>query len=276
MDETPQISVPQVEAVEANLDQKSDQFVGRWNRLISTSNWEKGRIICQWREALVEAGAAHTEYSDDTWSRLVDGVSGQHTGRLRRVYSRFGHVATQYDGLFWSHFQAALDWDDAEMWLEGAVQNGWSVSRMRRTRWEATGAVADQEPSEDVVESDLDEDFVERADEASAELGGNGALGGGRSSSDTEDDQDDELDDDEDSIASADDQDSANPVQLVRPFADLPDLPADLADAFDTFKLAILRHKTEGWEQITPDAVVRCLDSLKQLVTAPSSEDSPF
>ncbi len=275
MDETPQISVPQVDAAEASLDQKSEPFVGRWNRLISTSNWEKGRIISQWREALIEAGAAHTEYSDDTWSRLVEGVSGQHTGRLRRVYSRFGHVATQYEGLYWSHFQAALDWDDAEMWLEGAVQNGWSVSRMRRTRWEALGAVADQEPREDAVESDLDEDFVERADEAPVEMGGDDAVLGGRSSADA-DEEEDELADGEDQIASADDEDAANPVQLVRPFADLPDLPADLADAFDTFKLAILRHKTEGWEQTTPEDVIRCLDSLKQLVTAPSSEDSPF
>ena len=275
MDETPQISVPQVDTAEASLDQKSEPFVGRWNRLISTSNWEKGRIISQWREALIEAGAAHTEYSDDTWSRLVEGVSGQHTGRLRRVYSRFGHVATQYEGLYWSHFQAALDWDDAEMWLEGAVQNGWSVSRMRRTRWEALGAVADQEPREDAVESDLDEDFVERADEAPVEMGGDDAVLSGRSSADA-DEEEDELADGEDQIASADDEDAANPVQLVRPFADLPDLPADLADAFDTFKLAILRHKTEGWEQTTPEDVIRCLDSLKQLVTAPSSEDSPF
>ena len=27
-------------------------FVGQWNRLVSTTNWEKGRIICQWRDAL--------------------------------------------------------------------------------------------------------------------------------------------------------------------------------------------------------------------------------
>jgi hypothetical protein len=146
---------------------------------------------------------------------------------------------------------------------------------MRRTRWEALGAVADQEPREDAVESELDEDFVERADEAPVEMGGDDAILGGRSPADTNEEED-ELADDEDQIASADDEDAANPVQLVRPFADLPDLPADLADAFDTFKLAILRHKTAGWEQTTPEAVICCLESLKQLVTAPSSEDSPF
>ena len=24
-------------------------FVGQWQRLVSTTNWDKGRIICQWR-----------------------------------------------------------------------------------------------------------------------------------------------------------------------------------------------------------------------------------
>ena len=28
----------------------SGPYLGRWNRLVSTTNWEKGRIICQWRE----------------------------------------------------------------------------------------------------------------------------------------------------------------------------------------------------------------------------------
>ena len=34
------------------LDQASRPFVGRWNQLVSDTNWEKGRIIQQWREAL--------------------------------------------------------------------------------------------------------------------------------------------------------------------------------------------------------------------------------
>jgi len=47
-----------------------------------------------------------------------------------------GGDSSQYEGLYWSHLQAALDWDDAEMWLEGAIQNQWSVSQMRGQRWE--------------------------------------------------------------------------------------------------------------------------------------------
>ena len=119
--------------------QTANEYVGRWNRLVSTTNWEKGRIIFEWREALQQAGAPSSVYSDEAWSQQVGNVTPQHVGRLRRVYERFEKVHQQYRGLYWSHFQAALDWDDAEMYLEGAVQNDWSVSQMRNQRWEALG-----------------------------------------------------------------------------------------------------------------------------------------
>ena len=90
--------------------------------------------------ALAQAHAAASEYTDDAWSRQVGNVTPQHTGRLRRVYQRFAGVREAYPGLYWSHFQAALDWDDAEMWLEGAVQNGWSIAQMQNERARTLGA----------------------------------------------------------------------------------------------------------------------------------------
>jgi hypothetical protein len=43
-----------------------------------------------------------------------------------------------------------------------------------------------------------------------------------------------------------------------------------LADAFEALKLAILRHKADGWRQISLDDVTVALDSLKELAWAPS------
>jgi hypothetical protein len=141
------------------VNEASSEFVGRWNRLVSTTNWEKGRIIFEWREALRQAEAAPACYTDDVWSRQVGGVTPQHVGRLRRTYERFGKDFDQYAGLYWSHFHAALDWPDAEMYLEGAVQNGWSVSQMREQRGEAMGGPAEEKPGEaDAVAADWDED----------------------------------------------------------------------------------------------------------------------
>lgn len=260
----------------------SQPYVGRWNRLISTSNWEKGRIICQWRDDLLASGSVSEEYSDEAWSNLVGGVTGQHVGRLRRVSQRFGKSQEQFQGLYWSHFQAALDWQDAEMWLEGAVQSGWSVARMRQQRWETLGRVEADRPNEsDIKPSEVDEDFVvssetARSKETPSEISGTyGEVQGPRSEGPDFGDDESGLDR---TSASGFERESAAvaPVDLVRPFENLPELPDDLADAFEAFKLALLHHKTDGWRQIALGDVMRTLDALKALAEAPSSETAPF
>ena len=170
MDEHLQTDSP-IEAIEPSEDVEpiveatSTEYLGRWNRLVSTTNWEKGRIICQWRDALIDVGATAATYADEAWSRRLGSVSPQHTGRLRRVFHRFGETYQQYAGLYWSHFQAALDWADAEMWLEGAVHEGWSVAKMRTQRWETMGAAADEKPrKKDLITAEPDED-VDPADD---------------------------------------------------------------------------------------------------------------
>lgn len=265
-----------------NLPETSRPYVGRWNQLVSTTNWEKGRIIFQWREAQAAVEASPAEYSDEAWGRLVGGVTGQHVGRLRRVYQRFDQVFTDYDGLYWSHFHAALDWDDAEMWLEGGVQNHWSVSQMRRKRWETLGHGIGAEPSdEDVLNNELDEDFEPALNEQPlpAIISGTYAEvdGGPQSKEKSAADATSKSEAGKARQASnksgaaiyADDDDKPT-VQFVRPFENLADLPDDLADAFEAYKLAILRHKTDDWKQISREEVLGSLDALKELVVAPS------
>ncbi|MEX2172457.1 MAG: hypothetical protein WD851_24260 [Pirellulales bacterium] len=252
----------------------SAPFVGQWRTLISTTNWEKGRIICQWRDALLRADALVTEYSDEAWAQRVGGVTGQHAGRLRRVYERFGNVSTEYEGLYWSHFQVALDWEDAEMWLEGAVQNQWSISQMRNARWEAIGGTADQRPrEEDIYVGELDEDAHALIDPSiTTEVRGFDSPSSHRELA-PEDDGLDVLDSAavEDDAARANHQSEiSNHKFPIRPFENLADLPADLAEAFEQYKLAILHHKLAGWQEISRADVLASLDALKQLATAPS------
>ena len=260
-------------------DEASLEYLGRWNRLVSTTNWEKGRIILDWRLALIDAGAAPAEYSDEAWSRRVGNVSGQHVGRLRRVAERFGHARDQFAGVYWSHFQAALDWDDAEMWLEGAVQSGWSVAQMRAQRWEALGAPADQKPrDEDAISSEMDEDYEPLVDEQRGEVFG--SLGAVR---DAEDDE--PMSRERSGRAEYETGSTAMPaneeppfdavprtIEATAPFAHLNELPDDLADAFETFKLAILRHKVSGWAEVSRDDVLASVESLRELILAPSDD----
>jgi len=267
----------------AEVAQASQPYVGRWNQLVSTTNWEKGRIIFQWREALIAADAPAAQYSDDTWCLLVGGVTGQHVGRLRRVYQRFGESYTQYDQLYWSHFHAALDWNDAEMWLEGVVQNGWSVSQMRRQRWETLGADQNDKPQEeDIVASELDEDFEPALNQEPAQSRVSQELADVQSRPLAEGP---DFGDADDKSATHDrvegaaiyaDQQAEKTIDFVRPFENLAELPDDLAEAFDSFKLAILRHKSEGWQQISRDDILASLDALKELAFAPTSNESPF
>ncbi len=255
----------------------SQPFLGRWNRLVSQTNWEKGRIILDWRDAMIEADSDATEYSDEAWARIVGGVTGQHVGRLRRVYQRFGDSHARFEGLFWSHFFAASEWDDAEMWLEGAVQNDWSVSRMRRVRWETLGAVATEQPDdEDIVHAELDEDYepAQQASPADRETSENRAATA--SAADEELDvavadrsDDDEEPGDDDADAEYQDEEPRAAREKHQPFADLPDLPDDLADAFEVFKLAILSHRATEWRDVSPEDVVRALQALQQFALAP-------
>jgi hypothetical protein len=246
-------------------------FEGRWNRLISTTNWEKGEIIFEWRSALKSNDAPTTDYSDEAWARRVGGVTGQHIGRLRRVYERFGETREQFDGLFWSHFQAAIDWDDAEMWLEGAIQNNWSVSNMRKSRWEAYGAPAELKPKdEDIIVAELNEDLDAREDHAPT--GGESNFDGeSRSPGGPDFGDEDELPvgNAEAPIASED----AAIVPFVRPFENLNELPDDVAEAFDAFKLAIIRRKNDGWEDFPREDMLGTLEALKELTMAPAVGD---
>lgn len=248
----------------------SAHFIGRWSELVSTTNWEKGKIISLWRETLRDASAPSSAFSDEAWCRCVGGVTPQHVGRLRRVYERFQSSYTTFPGLYWSHFLAGLDWDDAEMWLEGAVQSKWSVSQMRRTRWEAMGGDPANEPRDaDIVASSDDEDFTALADsdEATSTKDGPRAVAEG-----PRPDGPDFGDDDSGPIASESfDESDVDPnweetEPAESPFASLPSLPVDFAEALEQFKLAIIRHRSSGWSEVSESDVLKSLDALKAFV----------
>jgi hypothetical protein len=261
------------------------RFVGQWNRLVSTTNWEKGRIICEWREALIADGAAVTEYSDEAWSQLVGRVTSQHVGRLRRVFQRFGDAFDQYQGLFWSHFQAAIDWEDAEMWLEGAIHNGWSVSQMRGQRWETVGKPGETMPSDDEAAASDDEDAPWLGEDESEMAAREGAVTGEsaevksvegaakrkQSESDEESEDGEEAESNSGGSSSSYDDEAPQSSKKARSrlSVEVGDLPDDIADAFEQFKLAIITQRRLEWAETTPDAVIECLDALRQLTLAP-------
>ena len=254
-------------------------FVQSWNQLISTTNWEKGRIIALWRAALIENDAPAVAHSDAAWVRRVGGVTAPHVGRLRRVYERFADTYQTYDGLFWTHFLAALDWDDASMWLEGAVRENWSISKMRDARWRAMGAVDSNRPTASkIVDVDLDEDVAmpagedrrggEDEDGGRRDFDGDGPGASGPQYDDPDFGDADELV----SLAGSEQDNSPSGVvadeqsKVVQPFRDLPELPDDLSDAIETLKLSILRHKSDGWRDVDAETLQKYLRAVEMLL----------
>jgi len=272
-----------MEQVTGTLEKTSEPFVGQWQGLVSTTNWEKGRIICEWRQALIDTEAPVSEYSDETWTRLVGGVTAQHVGRLRRVHERFGATRAEYQGLYWSHFHAAIDWDDAEMWLEGALQNGWSVSKMRRQRWETLGSLPANEPHDtEIVAAEFDEDYsadtpvdnivVDTVAEVVDGDAFDASTAKPKESRERKSTDSDTEGQGADGAAIFSDDPEKETVDFVRPFEKLAELPDDVTEAFESFKLVILRHKMDGWRDVSRDDVLASLDALKNLALAPSHD----
>ena len=120
---------------------------------------------------------------------------------------------------------------------------------------------ADKPRAEDIAASELDEDYsppTEQYDDV-RQVGGPAAREVDREPTASESGRD------------SDEYGAGEPFDAGTlpppPFADLPPLPADLADAFESFKLAILRHKLAGWAEVSRDDVVAALTSLERLAT---------
>jgi hypothetical protein len=247
----------------------SEPFVGQWNKLISQTNWEKGRIISEWRSALIESGAAAASFSDDAWSKRVGGVTSQHVGRLRRVFDRFGNSQSSYQGLYWTHFLAAIDWDDAELWLEGAVRSGWSISEMRKTRWESSGSDPKHAPrDEELITSESEEAFdalTRQADDVESDRSYEDGISTSKTYEDADFGDSDEgnLGSDAGAKSAVQSAEAGQPA-MKNPFADLPQLPPDVFDAMEQFKLSIIRHRATQWSDVSQKAMLDAIEALRQ------------
>ena len=218
-------------------------------------------------------------------------VTPQHVGRLRRVFERFDAVRANFPGLYWSHFQAAIDWNDAEMWLEGAVLNQWSISEMRAQRAEVFGQARETAETHDVL-NDWDPSEEIEPGEGPAQL--RPALGevfdpgaealhqsAAEEPCNRPSDQDDNRDGDAANgrpraARAASEAAGAEPAESLvtpRPFASLPSLPSDVTDAFEAYKLCIVRHKSAGWAEISLDDLLASLAALQEFALVPPSDD---
>ena len=60
-------------------------------------------------------------------------------------------------------------------------------------------------------------------------------------------------------------------VDPIKHFEAFENLPDDVSEAANAFKVAIINHKAAEWDEISRDDMVGLLDALKGLAVAPLS-----
>lgn len=261
------------------IDEIASEFVGFWNLLVSQTNWEKGKVIHSWREKLQAAGLPKRVYSDDALSQRIGNVSPQHVGRLRRVYERFGDREV-LPNLFWSHYQAALDWDDADEWLEKASNEKLSVAQTRIARWEKYGPTLQTKPrDEDIVDAEQDEDVNPFNDSNSEEIVSGQSLKETKEDAEKETKKQKKSKKKEDELGEFGGEEEPweaeakagvtfTTADVLDAIGKLEALPEDLNEAMESLKISILTHKLEKWETVTPILVAQYLSELKRLLVS--------
>lgn len=96
-------------------------------RAISDSSWVVGSMASQWLRK-------HASGRTDTDFGSLVGLSPDQVYQRRRVWETFGDVKESHPKLRWSHFFAALDWDDAAECLTWASDVQANVPEMRAWR----------------------------------------------------------------------------------------------------------------------------------------------
>lgn len=108
-------------------EESESKLIHRSQVAISRANWEIGECACQWTKRFARGR------TDADFAPLVS-LTADQVYQRRRVWETFADVHQNYPNLLWSHFFAALDWDDANECLQWADDVQAGVSEMKAWR----------------------------------------------------------------------------------------------------------------------------------------------
>uniref|UniRef100_A0A7C4LJ62 Uncharacterized protein n=1 Tax=Schlesneria paludicola TaxID=360056 RepID=A0A7C4LJ62_9PLAN len=103
------------------------ELVARAQTAISHCAWEVGECAALWTRRFARGR------TDADFAQLI-GLSPDQVYQRRRVWETFSDVYRSFPALKWSHFYAALTWDDAAECLQWAQDAGATVAEMRAWR----------------------------------------------------------------------------------------------------------------------------------------------
>lgn len=103
------------------------ELIQRAQTALSSCNWEVGECAAVWTKRFARGR------TDSDFANLV-GLSGDQVYQRRRVWETFADVEANYPALKWSHFYAALTWEDAAECLQWAQEIQATVAEMKAWR----------------------------------------------------------------------------------------------------------------------------------------------
>lgn len=114
-------------AVEAVRDESEASLIQRAQLAVSHCNWEVGECAAIWTKRFSRGR------TDADFATLVS-LSADQVYQRRRVWETFADVYQNYSTLKWSHFYAAINWDNASECLQWAEDVQAGVAEMKAWR----------------------------------------------------------------------------------------------------------------------------------------------
>lgn len=126
-------------AVSTVTDETEEGLIQTAQRAISHCRWIVGECASKWTQR-------HARGRTDADFGTLVGLSGDQIYQRRRVWETFSDVREQFTALKWSHFYAALNWDDAADCLQWAEETQSTVAEMKAWRRALRGEDLTSEP----------------------------------------------------------------------------------------------------------------------------------
>src|SRR3954447_26418874 len=111
----------------SELAETEHDLISRAQVAVSQCNWVVGECAQTWTQKYARGR------TDGDFAALL-GLTADQVYQRRRVWETFADVYASYPGLKWSHFYAALNWDDAPECLQWADENQSTVAEMKAWR----------------------------------------------------------------------------------------------------------------------------------------------
>lgn len=112
---------------ESVREETEASLIERAQLAVSQCNWEVGECAAIWTKRFARGR------TDADFATLV-ALSADQVYQRRRVWETFADVYQNYSGLKWSHFYAAINWDDAAECLQWAQDVQAGVAEMKAWR----------------------------------------------------------------------------------------------------------------------------------------------